>query len=100
LTIIILAIFNPLKINILQLQTNHFPLFFSIFVQFAKAQLLKSIDELKTHITTQLKTTVNTSYKGHLLLALERMKSPEKAKPTLHQAPPPGSPIGCGEVEN
>ena len=65
-----------------------------------KAQLLKSIDELKTHITTQLKTTVNTSYKGHLLLALERMKSPEKAKPTLHQAPPPGSPIGCGEVEN
>jgi hypothetical protein len=65
-----------------------------------KAQLLKSIDDLKTFATTQLKTTTDISYKGHILLALERMKSPEKAKPTLHQAPPPGSPIGCGEYEN
>ena len=61
-----------------------------------KAELLKAIDDLKTHATAQLKTTTDTSYKGHLLLLLERMKSPEKAKPTLHQVPPPGSPIGCG----
>ena len=61
-----------------------------------KAELLKAIDDLKTHATAQLKTTTDTSYKGHLLLLLERMKSPEKAKPTLHQIPPPGSPIGCG----
>jgi hypothetical protein len=61
-----------------------------------KAELLKAIDDLKTYATAQLKTTTDASYKGHLLLLLERMKSPEKAKPTLHQVPPPGSPIGCG----
>lgn len=65
-----------------------------------KSQLFKSMDDLKKYVTSQLKTASETSYKGHLLLALERMKSPEKAKPTLHQAPPPGSPIGCGEDEN
>jgi hypothetical protein len=58
-----------------------------------KAELLKAIDDLKTHATT-IKTTTDTSYKGHLLLILERMN--RKAKPTLHQVPPPGSPIGCG----
>jgi hypothetical protein len=62
-----------------------------------KSELLKAIDDLKTYATVQLKDTSDTSYKGHLLLILERMKSPEKAKPTLHQVPPPGSPIGCGE---
>lgn len=61
-----------------------------------KAELLKAIDDLKTYATAQLKATTDTSYKGHLLLLLERIKSPEKAKPTLHQVPPPGSPIGCG----
>jgi hypothetical protein len=25
------------------------------------------------------------------------MKTPEKAKPTLHVPTPPGAPIGCGE---
>jgi hypothetical protein len=61
-----------------------------------KSELFKAIDDLKTYATAQLKATTDTSYKGHLLLILERMKSPEKAKPTLHQLPPPGSPIGCG----
>ena len=60
-----------------------------------KAQMLKSIDEIKNFVTAQLKTTTNNTYKGYLLLTLERIKSPEKAKPTLHEAPPPGSPIGC-----
>jgi len=63
----------------------------------SKSQLLKSIDDLKMYATTQLKTTTDSDYKGHLLLTIERMKSPENSKPTLHQAPPPGSPIGCGE---
>lgn len=61
-----------------------------------KAELLKAIDDLKTYTTAQLKATTDATYKGHLLLILERIKSPEKAKPTLHQVPPPGSPIGCG----
>jgi hypothetical protein len=29
------------------------------------------------------------------MLAVERMKSPEKARPTLHAQMPPGAPIGC-----
>jgi hypothetical protein len=62
-----------------------------------KSELFKAIDDVRTYTTVQSKATSDTSYKGHLLLILERMKSPEKAKPTLHQLPPPGSPIGCGE---
>ncbi len=64
-----------------------------------KAQMLKAIDELKTLATTQLKTTTDNTYKGYLLLTLDRIKFPEKAKPTLHEAPPPGSPIGCNMDE-
>jgi hypothetical protein len=60
-----------------------------------KAQILKAIEDLKTDATTQLKTTTDSTIKGYLLLTLERIKSPEKAKPTLHQVAPPGSPIGC-----
>ena len=60
-----------------------------------KAQMLKSLEDIKTFATVQLKTTANNTYKGYLLLTLERIKSPEKAKPTLHETPPPGSPIGC-----
>jgi hypothetical protein len=60
-----------------------------------RAHLLKAIDDLKTYINTQLKTTVDATYKGYLLLTAERIKSPDKAKPTLHKAPPSGSPIGC-----
>ncbi len=60
-----------------------------------KAQLLKAISDIKTFTSAQLKTTSDNTYKGYLLLMLERIKSPEKAKPTLHQTAPPGSPIGC-----
>ena len=60
-----------------------------------KAQLLKAINDIKTFTSAQLKTTSDNTYKGYLLLMLERIKSPEKAKPTLHQTAPPGSPIGC-----
>lgn len=61
-----------------------------------KAQLLAAINDIKKYATAQLKIAADNSYKGYLLLTLERIKAPEKAKPTLHEAPPPGSPIGCG----
>ncbi len=60
-----------------------------------KAQMLKAIDDVKIYVTAQLKTATDNTYKGYLLLTLDRIKSPEKAKPTLHEAAPPGSPIGC-----
>jgi predicted Zn-dependent protease len=56
----------------------------------------KGLNEIKTYAETQLKTTTDDTYKAHLLLTLERLKAPEKAKPTIqHEAMPPGAPIGC-----
>jgi hypothetical protein len=60
-----------------------------------KAALLKSIDDIKTKVTSQLKKSKDDTQKGYLLLTLERIKSPEKAKISLHEAAPPGAPIGC-----
>ena len=60
-----------------------------------KGNLQTALKELKSFIEAKLKTTADNSYKGHLLLALERMKEPEKAKPTIHKEIPPGAPIGC-----
>ena len=60
-----------------------------------KAQMLNAIEVIKKRTTEKLKTITDTNNKGYLLLTLERIKAPEKAKPTLHEAPPPGSPIGC-----
>ena len=57
----------------------------------------KELNDLKVFIETKKKTSTDLTYTGHLLLALERMKSPEKAKPTIHAAIPPGAPIGCEE---
>jgi hypothetical protein len=61
-----------------------------------RAGIRKVLDELKTYIEAQKKTATGLSA-GHLSLALERMKAPEKAKPTIHAAIPPGAPIGCEE---
>ncbi len=60
-----------------------------------KSCLQKALEELKTFIESQTNIVKDDTYKGHLLLALERMKEPGKAKPTLHKEIPPGSPIGC-----
>lgn len=60
-----------------------------------KSNLQKALNDLKIFIESKNKTTIDETYKGHLLLALERMKEPEKAKPTIHKEIPPGSPIGC-----
>jgi hypothetical protein len=56
----------------------------------------KGLNEIKTYVEAQLKTATDYTYKAHLLLSVERMKFPEKAKPlTQHEGMPPGAPIGC-----
>ena len=62
-----------------------------------KAAMFKALDDIKTYAETQLKASKDDSYKGYLLLTLDRIKAPEKAKPTMHIAQPPGSPIGDEE---
>lgn len=57
----------------------------------------QSLAGLKSFLEAKKKTSTETVYSGHLLLALERMKTPADAKPTIHAATPPGAPIGCGE---
>lgn len=60
-----------------------------------KSNLQTTLKDLKTFIEAKSKTVTDETYKGHLLLALERIKEPEKAKPTIHKEIPPGAPIGC-----
>ncbi len=62
-----------------------------------RAIIKRVLDELKNYNDLKLKSAISDSYKGHLLLALDRMKEPEKAKPTQHKEIPPGSPIGCDQ---
>ena len=59
-----------------------------------RSSLQLALKNLETFIKSKQATT-DEIYKGHLLLALERMKEPEKAKPTIHKEIPPGAPIGC-----
>jgi hypothetical protein len=61
----------------------------------ARAVVQKSINDLKKLIEQKVKETKEEGYAAHLALALERLKAPEKAKPTIHQEIPPGAPIGC-----
>ncbi|MGV3527347.1 MAG: zinc-dependent metalloprotease [Flavisolibacter sp.] len=61
-----------------------------------KAALNKALDDLKKFIAGAQKTASGT-YAGHLLLALDRMKAPEKAKNLFTPEIPPGAPIGCEE---
>lgn len=55
----------------------------------------KALADLKSFVENKKKTSTDPAYSGHLMLALDRMKAPEKAKPTLHTEIPPGAPIGC-----
>lgn len=57
--------------------------------------LQKTLNDLKKYAELQMKTSTSTIYTGHLQLAIERMKNPKDAKPTLHKEAPPGAPIGC-----
>ena len=61
----------------------------------ARAVMRKAVDDLKVYIEEKKKGTADETLAGHYALALERMKSPDKAKPTIHAAIPPGAPIGC-----
>jgi hypothetical protein len=61
----------------------------------SRAQILQALDALKSYASEQLKITKDENEKAYFLLSLDRMKNPEKAKPTLHQVAPPGAPIGC-----
>ncbi|HEY0356492.1 MAG TPA: hypothetical protein VGC29_09825, partial [Flavisolibacter sp.] len=61
-----------------------------------RSVLTKKLNELKTFIENKNRVATDATYSGHLLLALERMKKPENAKPTAHAELPPGAPIGCG----
>lgn len=64
----------------------------------ARAVIQLKLKELKNYIESQLKLNNNDSYVAHLQLSLERMKSPEKASPTVHSPIPPGAPIGCEDM--
>jgi len=61
----------------------------------ARAAGQKALADLKSFAEEQKKTASNDNYIAHLTLALERMKAPDKAKPTQHKEMPPGAPIGC-----
>lgn len=54
-----------------------------------------TLSNLKAYIEKQKNGSNDATYSGHLLLALERIKAPEKAKATVHKIMPPGAPIGC-----
>lgn len=58
-----------------------------------RSVLQKQLSELRKYIEAQLKT--NPALNGHYQLALERIKNPKDAKPTIHKEIPPGAPIGC-----
>jgi hypothetical protein len=64
----------------------------------ARVKVLAALADLKTFLETQKKTEQDAVVSAHLNLLLERFKSPEKAKPTLHAAAPPGAPIGCEDL--
>jgi hypothetical protein len=62
----------------------------------ARSVVANALQGLKSHVESKLKTAPSDgTYAGHLRLATERMKNPEKARPTLHATAPPGAPIGC-----
>jgi hypothetical protein len=60
----------------------------------AKSAAQLGIDNLKKYIEPNRKATTDIQLQGHYILALERMKAPEKAKPSQITEMPPGAPIG------
>ena len=60
-----------------------------------KAALQNTIKELKVLAESRVKSTTDETYRGHLVLSLERITKPENAKPVIHREIPPGAPIGC-----
>jgi Met-zincin/Domain of unknown function (DUF5117) len=60
-----------------------------------KAVAQKALSSLKKYITAQQKLVKDETQLANFILALQRIEAPEKAKPTIHAAIPPGAPIGC-----
>ena len=60
-----------------------------------RGELKGLLKDLENFITAQARSGTDALYRGHLLYALDRIREPEKAKPTLHREMPPGAPIGC-----
>ncbi len=60
-----------------------------------RSVLNKTLADLRSWIEEKRKGNHEHAYAGHLLLALERMRTPDKAKPAQHAVMPPGAPIGC-----
>jgi Met-zincin/Domain of unknown function (DUF5117) len=89
--------------NMVQLQTEQILLTYLLALSVdenssfaARGAAQKSLADLKIFIEDQKKTAKDETYIAHLTLALERMKAPDKAKPTVqHKEMPPGAPIGC-----
>ncbi|MEO5592684.1 MAG: zinc-dependent metalloprotease [Chitinophagaceae bacterium] len=94
--------------NLVQLQTEQILLTYLMSLSVneaagfgARAAAQKALADLKTFIEEQKKTVKDETYAGHLTLALERMKAPDKAKPAAqHKELPPGAPIGCDDMED
>ncbi len=61
----------------------------------ARGVAIRAVNNLKKWIDAKKASPTDPAYEAHLLLALERIKSPDKAKPTMHREMPPGAPIGC-----
>lgn len=66
----------------------------------ARADAKKSLADLQIFILNLKKTTSDSQYAAHLLLAIDRMKTPADARPTLVREIPPGAPIGCDDSED
>ena len=88
--------------RLIQLQTEQLLLTYLLAttqdenVSFAvRGVALKAVADLKKWIETKNAGIADEIYAGHLLLALERIKAPDKAKATQHREMPPGAPIGC-----
>lgn len=62
----------------------------------ARGPLVQALAGLKNYAESQ-KANPDPVRAAHYQLLLERMKAPDKAKPTIHAAIPPGAPIGCEE---
>ncbi len=60
----------------------------------AKAEILKSIEDIKNYASKQLNVS-GLNKRGYLLLTLDRIKNIDKAKPFVPETLPPGAPIGC-----
>ncbi|TAD85809.1 MAG: DUF5117 domain-containing protein [Bacteroidetes bacterium] len=62
----------------------------------AKAVVKSKLADLQLVFERLVKNpTTSPFWRGHYLLAQQRMQKPEMAKPTLHAQVPPGAPIGC-----